>query len=196
MYRKQKGTLLPSATHVPDILLHHRKTLKNWEMENLKKIVIVDDDIDIINVVESILTAKGYKVLSANDKKEGLELIKNEKPDLAILDVMMTTHFEGFELAEEMVNNETLKDIPVIIQTSIEVLTTTKPSVQAMAQQFRQEPEYSDLRVILVKDLVTGNSGVDYLNESNEAVWFPVNSFVKKPVDAAILIPEIEKLIK
>lgn len=164
-------------------------------MDKIKKIVIVDDDIDIINVVESILTAKGYQVLSANDKKEGIELIKNEKPDLAILDVMMTTHFEGFELAEQMVNDEALKNIPVIIQTSIEVLTTTKPSVQAMAQQFRQNPDYSDLRVILVKDLVTGNAGVDYLNEDNQTVWFPVNAFVKKPVKAEVLIPEIEKLI-
>lgn len=164
-------------------------------MDKIKKIVIVDDDIDIINVVESILTAKGYQVLSANDKNEGIELIKNEKPDLAILDVMMTTHFEGFELAEQMVNDEALKNIPVIIQTSIEVLTTTKPSVQAMAQQFRQNPEYSDLRVILVKDLVTGNAGVDYLNEDNQTVWFPVNAFVKKPVKAEVLIPEIEKLI-
>lgn len=164
-------------------------------MEKVKKIVIVDDDIDIINVVKSILTAKGYQVFSANDKKEGLELIKNEKPDLAILDVMMTTHFEGFELAEEIVNDESLKTIPIIIQTSIEVLTTTKPSVQAMAQQFRQDPEYSDLRVILVKDLVTGKAGVDYLNEDNQAIWFPVNAFVKKPVDAAVLIPEIENLL-
>jgi len=164
-------------------------------MENAKKIVIVDDDIDIINVIVSILIANGYKVLSANDKKEGLELIKNEIPDLAILDVMMTTEFEGFELAEEMANNETLKNIPVIIQTSIEVLTTTKPSVQAMAQQFRLNPEYSDLRVILVKDLVTGNAGVDYLNNKNETVWFPVSAFVKKPVNASVIIPEIVKLI-
>jgi len=164
-------------------------------MENAKKIVIVDDDIDIINVTSSILIANGYKVLSANDKKEGLELIKNEKPDLAILDVMMTTEFEGFELAEEMANNETLKNIPVIIQTSIEVLTTTKPSVQAMAQQFRLNPEYSDLRVILIKDLVTGNAGVDYLNNKNETVWFPVSAFVKKPVNASVIIPEIVKLI-
>ncbi len=164
-------------------------------MEIAKKIVIVDDDIDIITVVESILTANGYQVLSANDKKEGLELIKRQKPDLAILDVMMTTPFEGFELAEEMANDEDLKNIPVIIQTSIEVLTTTKPSVQAMAQQFRQKPEYSDLRVILVKDLVTGNAGVDYLDNNNEAIWFPVGAFVKKPVNASVLIPEIEKLL-
>jgi hypothetical protein len=90
---------------------------------------------------------------------------------------------------------KSLKDIPVIIQTSIEVLTTTKPSVQAMAQQFRQKPEYSDLRVILVRDLVTGNAGVDYLNNDNEAVWFPVGAFVKKPVNADVIIPEIEKLL-
>ena len=164
-------------------------------MEIAKKIVIVDDDIDIINVVKSILSANGYQVLSATDKKEGLKLIRKEKPDLAILDVMMTTPFEGFELAEVMANDDELKSIPVIIQTSIDVLTTTKPSVQAMAQQFRKQPEYSDLRVILVKDLVTGNSGVDYLNNNNEAIWFPVDAFVKKPVSASIIIPEIEKLI-
>jgi len=164
-------------------------------MENDKKIVIVDDDIDIINVVESVLTARGYTVLSANDKKEGLALIKKEKPDLAILDVMMTTQFEGFELANEITNDDVLKEMPVIIQTSIDVLTTTKASVQAMAREFRQKPEYSDLRVILVKDLVTGNAGVDYLNEQNENVWFPVSAFVRKPVDANILIPEIARLL-
>jgi len=108
---------------------------------------------------------------------------------------MMTTPFEGFELAEEMANDEALKTIPVIIQTSIEVLTTTKSSVQAMAQQFRQKPEYSDLRVILIRDLVTGKAGVDYLNNNNETVWFPVSAFVKKPVNASVLIPEIEKLL-
>jgi len=164
-------------------------------MEKSKKIVIVDDDIDIINVVESVLTAKGYNVMSANDKKEGLDLIRKEKPDLAILDVMMTTQFEGFELAAEIVNDESIKNTPVIIQTSIDVLTTTKPSVQEMAREFRTKPEYSDLRVILVKDLVSGKAGVDYLNENDETVWFPVNSFVRKPVNASILIPEIEKLL-
>lgn len=164
-------------------------------METQKKIVIVDDDIDIITVVESVLSARGYNVKSANDKKEGLALIKNEKPDLAILDVMMTTQFEGFELANEIVNDEALKTMPVIIQTSIDVLTTTKPSVQAMAREFREKPEYSDLRVILVKDLVSGNAGVDYLNEKNETVWFPVSAFVRKPVDAKVLIPEIERLL-
>ncbi len=58
-----------------------------------KKVLIVDDDIDVITVVETILTHEGYEVISANNKKEGMEKIRSEKPDLAILDVMMTTHY-------------------------------------------------------------------------------------------------------
>lgn len=164
-------------------------------MNTKGKIVIVDDDIDIITVVESILKSKGYEVLSANDKKEGIELIKNEKPDLAILDVMMTTQFEGFELAKQLTEDPELKNLPIIIQTSIEVLTTTKSSVQEMARQFRTEPAFSDLRVILVKDIVSGKAGVDYLDEEGKTVWFPVNAFVKKPVSADVLLPEIERLL-
>ena len=160
-----------------------------------KKILIVDDDIDIITVVESILKSRGYEVISANDKVEGLEKIKTEKPDLAILDVMMTTPYEGFELAKEIVENPSMKDMPVIMQTSIDVLETTKPYVQEMARQFRHDPAFSDLRVILVKDVVSGSAGVDYLNEEGSNIWFPVNAFVKKPVSADALLPEIERLL-
>lgn len=164
-------------------------------MSTHKKILIVDDDIDIITVVESILTSKGYEVIAANNKVEGLEMIKTENPDLAILDVMMTTPYEGFEMAKEVVENPALKDMPVIMQTSIDVLETTKPYVQEMARQFRHDPAFSDLRVILVKDVISGSAGVDYLNESGSNIWFPVNAFVKKPVHAETLLPEIERLL-
>ena len=164
-------------------------------MNTTKKILIVDDDIDIITVVESVLKSKGYQVISANDKVEGLEMIKTEKPDLAILDVMMTTPYEGFELAKEIVENPTMKDLPVIMQTSIDVLETTKPYVQEMARQFRHDPAFSDLRVILVKDVVSCSAGVDYFSEEGNNIWFPVNAFVKKPVSAEVLLPEVERLL-
>ena len=164
-------------------------------MSTNKKILIVDDDIDIITAVQSILKAKGYEVITANDKVEGLAKIASEKPDLAILDVMMTTPYEGFELAKELVENPAMKDLPVIIQTSIDVLETTKPYVQEMARQFRHDPAFSDLRVILVRDIVTGSAGVDYLSEEGRNIWFPVNAFVKKPVNADNLLPEIERLL-
>ena len=128
-------------------------------------------------------------------QKEGEEILETEKPDLAILDVMMTTAYEGFEMAKELVENPAMKDMPVIIQTSIELLETTKPYVQEMARQFRHDPAFSDLRVILVKDVITGSAGVDYLNEEGSNIWFPVNAFVKKPISADVLLPEVERLV-
>jgi CheY-like chemotaxis protein len=160
-----------------------------------KKILIVDDDIDVITIIETILKKEGYTVISANDKVEGMKKIKEEKPDLAILDVMMTTHYEGFELAKEITDDPELQRIPVLMQTSIDILTTTKPDVQAMAREFRKNPGFKDLHVILVKDVNTGSAGVDYLSEDGKSIWFPVDGFVRKPVDAKRIVPEIKRIL-
>jgi CheY-like chemotaxis protein len=160
-----------------------------------KKILIVDDDIDVITIIETILTKEGYEVIHANDKKEGMKKIREEKPDLAILDVMMTTHYEGFELAKEINDDQELKRIPILMQTSIDILTTTKPDVQAMAREFRKNPGFKDLHVILVKDMNSGQAGVDYLSEDGNSIWFPVSGFIKKPVDAKKVVPEINRIL-
>ena len=160
-----------------------------------KKILIVDDDIDVITIIETILKKEGYTVISANDKVEGMQKIKEEKPDLAILDVMMTTHYEGFELAKEITDDPELQRIPVLMQTSIDILTTTKPDVQAMAREFRKNPGFKDLHVILVKDVNSGSAGVDYLSEDGKSIWFPVDGFVRKPVDGKRILPEIKRIL-
>ncbi len=157
--------------------------------------MIVDDDYDVINVITTILENEGYEVVTASNKEEGLALARREKPGLAILDVMMTTHFEGFELAEALKNEPELKGISVIMQTSIEVFTTTKESVREMAREFRQDPKFSELQVILMKDIVTGRAGVDYRNEQGRTVWLPVDGFLKKPVDSKRLLPEIKAVL-
>ncbi|MEI6765163.1 MAG: response regulator [Bacteroidota bacterium] len=160
------------------------------------KILLVDDDIDIITVLQAILTKNGYKVVTANNKVEGIKLMREEKPDLAILDVMMTTHYEGFELAKEKFEDPTIRDIPVVMLTSIDILITSKPDVQAMAREFRKNPGFKDLHVLLVKDIVSNRAGIDYLNDSGESVWFPVDGFIKKPVEANKIMPEVQRLIK
>ncbi len=159
------------------------------------KILVVDDDMDVITVLEQMLGNEGYEVISAFNKEEGIELALNEKPDLAILDVMMTTHYEGFEMAREFVDNPELRNIPTIMETSIEVLMTTKPSVQAMAREFRNDPNYKELQVILIRDIVTGNAGIDYRAEDGRSVWVPVDGFIRKPVDKSRLLPEIERVL-
>jgi len=165
-------------------------------METTKKrILIVDDDIDVITVVKAILTKEGYEVISAMNKEEGLEKLRNEKPALAILDVMMTTHYEGFELAREMLNSSEFKDIPFLIQSSIEVLVTSKVSVQEMAREFRKDLNFKDLQVLLVKNITDGSAGIDYKGEDGKTYWFPVKGFIRKPVDASSIIEEIKKHI-
>jgi len=160
-----------------------------------KKILIVDDDIDVINVIQTILEHEGYEVFSANNKVEGLEKAREIKPDLAILDVMMTTHYEGFELAKELTSNPAFNKMPVVMQTSIEALTTTNPSVQAMAREFRLDPKYKELQVILIKDVTTGNAGVDYLSEEGKSVFIHIDGFLRKPVDSSKLLPELKRLL-
>ncbi len=160
-----------------------------------KKILIVDDDFDIKNVLSTILESAEFEVITASNKEEGLQKAKAEKPDLAILDVMMTTHYEGFEMAEEMVNDPVLKDIPFLMHTSIDVLTTNKDSVREMAREFRQDPQYKELQVILVKDIVSGNAGIDYRTEDGQTVWVPVGGFLKKPVDPEKLVKEVKSLL-
>lgn len=160
-----------------------------------KKILIVDDDIDVITIIETILQKEGFQVISASDKKEGMKKIREEKPDLAILDVMMTTHYEGFELAKEISEDPELAKMAVLMQTSVDILTTTKPDVQAMAREFRKNPGFKDLHVILLKDIISGKAGIDYLSEDGRSIWFPVDGFLKKPVDAKKVIPEINRIL-
>lgn len=161
-----------------------------------KKILIVDDDIDVITAMKAILNKAGYEVITAMNKKEGLEKLRAEKPDLAILDVMMTTHFEGFELAQEILQSPEFKDMPTLIQSSIDILVTSKSTVQEMAREYRKDPNFKDLQVLLVKNITDGTAGIDYMDEKGNSHWFNVNGFIKKPVDAKKILEEVEKHIK
>jgi CheY-like chemotaxis protein len=165
-------------------------------MKNTKKILLVDDDIDIIITLKTILKSKGYEVVSAMNKKEGIDKLRNEKPDLVILDVMMTTHYEGFEMARLMLSSEEFRNTPFLIQSSIDILMTDKASVQEMAREYRKDPNFKDLQVLLVKNITDGTAGIDYMDENGKTHWFSVRGFIRKPVDADRIIPEIEKNLK
>lgn len=170
-------------------------TPKKIEIMKTKKVLLVDDDVDVITAVKAILTKAGYDVIEAVNKKEGVEKLRSEKPDLAILDVMMTTHYEGFELAQEILANPEFKNVPFLMQSSIDILVTTKASVQEMAREFRKDPNFKDLQVLLVHNIVDGGAGVDYRAEDGTSHWFPVRGFIRKPVDGAKILEEVKKHI-
>lgn len=161
-------------------------------MENYK-ILIVDDDIDVINVLETILVHEGYQVMTASDKTEGMEKALEFHPDLAILDVMMTTQYEGFEMAKAIKEGRSLGNIPVIMLTSIEVMPTTNPELQKMAIEYRKDPSIKELDVLLLKDILSGTAGIDYKSESGKSVWLTIDGFIPKPVDSNKILPEVKK---
>ncbi len=84
-----------------------------------KRILIIDDDFDFTEAISRLLESKGYKVLSANNGSDGLNLAKKENPDLILLDVMMDTDTEGFDIARKLHQDSQTTNVPVIIVTGI-----------------------------------------------------------------------------
>ena len=85
-----------------------------------KTILIVDDDEDICMAVKALLESRDYVVETATTKEEGLEKLASVKPDLAILDVMMASWQDGFELSRQLKKDPELKDIPILMLTGVE----------------------------------------------------------------------------
>ena len=163
-------------------------------MKTAKRILIVDDDTDIINVVRTILENENYEVFEANGKEEALKLLETLKPNLAILDVMMNTQYEGFELAEEIKTNH--KEIPVVMQTSIEVFNSPDADAMGYARAYRNQMKDKNMEVLLVQNTIYCNAGIDYRNEEGKIIWLPIDGFIRKPVKAKNLLETINKIVR
>ena len=83
-----------------------------------KKILVVDDELDIVKVVESRLKANGYEVITSPDGQDGLDKAKKEKPDLIILDLMLPD-IDGSDVAVELLKHPLTSQIPIIFLTSV-----------------------------------------------------------------------------
>jgi len=85
-----------------------------------KKILIIDDDKDIIESLQLVLVSKGYDVQSTLTTKGAVELVKSITPDLIILDVMFPeSSSEGFDLARELSRDEEARKIPVLMLSAV-----------------------------------------------------------------------------
>ena len=82
-----------------------------------KKILVIDDDLEIIALVRNRLEANHYTVLTASDGVEGFALTLEHMPDLIILDVVMP-NMDGYTFVQEMKRSEELKKIPIIVLTA------------------------------------------------------------------------------
>ncbi len=87
-------------------------------MDKKAYILVVDDDPDILDTSRIILEKHGYEVQTAKDGQEAMGCLEQRTPDLMILDVMMATDTEGFDLAYDLKENPKYKNLPIIILTS------------------------------------------------------------------------------
>ena len=101
-----------------------------------KYILVVDDDPDLVETVAMMLESRGFEVGRAYDGIEGEESIKERRPDLVILDIMMPRK-DGYVLCAELKANEETADIPVVLLTAVgeAVPTTTYTHADGMSTE-------------------------------------------------------------
>jgi len=84
-----------------------------------QKVLIIDDDHEFVEATSNLLDAQGYKVDTAPNGKLGVAKAKENKPDIILLDVMMSSSTEGFEVARELNKDKILQGVPVILITGV-----------------------------------------------------------------------------
>jgi two-component system alkaline phosphatase synthesis response regulator PhoP len=84
----------------------------------MAKILVVDDEPDMVEMIKAALEGAAHQVIAAYNGQEGIEKAKDEKPDAIILDIMMPVK-DGFAVCKELKGDPTCRDIPVLILTAV-----------------------------------------------------------------------------
>ncbi len=137
------------------------------EDEGAKKILIVDDEPDVVESLTMALATAGYDIMSAGSAEEGLAEVRAGRPDLVLLDVMMPAGTEGFHFVWNLRKEPeaALRDLPIIMLTSIH-----------QESPMRFYPEQSD-------------------GTYEPYEYLPVQAFLDKPVRLEKLLSEVQRLL-
>jgi len=121
------------------------------------KILVVDDDPDFVEYTRIVLESQGYEVQTAATSDVALQMMREDRPDVALLDVMMSYVLDGLNLTRQMRDDPELKDVPIVMISAI---------------VSREE------------------AGVFPTDE-----YLSVDAFLTKPVDPAVLLDQVAKLV-
>lgn len=145
-----------------------------------KQVLVVDDDHNTVKYLSVVLNEHGYDALRAHDGSEGLQKVKQAKPDLIVLDVMMPKK-SGFVLFRQLKRDDEFKDIPVLMLSGIvDILEELEDRKEEPAER-----PYDSLREAL-------RSKVRELRD--EGLVRP-DMFMDKPVDPEAFIAKVQDLI-
>lgn len=84
-----------------------------------RTVLVIDDDIDLVEIIRVTLEREKMRVIDAQNGERGFALAKEQRPDLVLLDVMMGTVDEGFQVAYKLRSEPLTKDIPIIMLSAV-----------------------------------------------------------------------------
>ena len=137
-----------------------------------KKILIVDDEEDAISFISTILQDNNYEYISAENGIKGLELARNEKPDLILLDLIMPEK-SGIMMFQELKKDQELRKIPVIVVSGA-----------------------SEVTGVDFKNFIFKHTEKDSDNQEESTAFFTPDDYIEKPINPDALIKAIEKALK
>jgi CheY-like chemotaxis protein len=145
-----------------------------------KQVLIVDDDQNSVKFLSVVLSDHGYDPIAAYNGTEGLEKVRQAKPDLIVLDVMMPKR-SGFVVFKELKRDEQCKDIPILMLTGVsEVLKEMESH-----KEDQEERPYEPLRESLKQ----------MIQEMRQEGQVRPEMFVDKPVDPDAFIAKVRDLV-
>lgn len=130
-----------------------------------RRVLLVDDDVDFLEVNRTALERAGFDVVTAQDGQQALRVVDETPLDAAVLDVMMTTPEEGFELARALRKHPRTRQLPLLMLTSVNAVNA------AHGWKFR----FSD--------------------QDRDEMWLPVDRFLDKPVKPEQLVSHLRTLM-
>ncbi|HNP41787.1 MAG TPA: response regulator, partial [Nitrospira sp.] len=121
------------------------------------KVLIVDDDQDIVTMLQDRLDAGGYKTLTAGDGQRGLELIEQESPNLVLLDLYLP-RLKGMDVLKRMAQNKQCEEIPVIVMTAAGTIPDAVEAMRHGAYDFLTKPLEKDHLLIVIQKALERDS--------------------------------------
>ncbi len=131
----------------------------------MKKILIIDDDTDVVDAMKIVLETSGYRVFTAPNSEIGLKSLVENRPDLLILDVMMETDTEGFEVSWQIKSEDP----------------------NSPYKDFRSMP------ILMITNV--GNEKHMKFDPKKDSEFLPVDDFVTKPVKPVDLLEKVSKFL-
>jgi two-component system phosphate regulon response regulator PhoB len=140
-----------------------------------KKILVVDDEPDVITFISAVLQENGYKSLSAKDGVEALEVLRKEKPDLVLLDLMMPKK-SGITMFQELRKDPDMDHVSVVVVTGVSEVTGVDFRNFMYKQALRDEKKFAEAKGLTKHTIPDG--------------------YLEKPIDPEELIKVVKEALK